>query len=88
MGYLTDPTGFHGKPFKIIINHQGKICVLLYLASVVWYCLLSHEQINSGKLYNCSIHAYLPKNKSVIVNTCYYNSCLKQLIDFYMLLKI
>ncbi|KAL1115276.1 hypothetical protein AAG570_007307 [Ranatra chinensis] len=48
MGLLTDPAGFHGRPIRLLVKNQSKICFLLYVASVVWYCLLAHDQVNSA----------------------------------------
>lgn len=49
MGLLTDPAG-HGKPTQIIVKYHKTICFVLYVASLVWFCLLASNSFNAGKL--------------------------------------
>nr|XP_018917594.1 PREDICTED: glycosylphosphatidylinositol anchor attachment 1 protein [Bemisia tabaci]XP_018917595.1 PREDICTED: glycosylphosphatidylinositol anchor attachment 1 protein [Bemisia tabaci] len=58
MGLLTDPTTGQGKIIQILLNHHGKICVLLFLSSLVWFVLLAHNQFNAATYF--SENALLP----------------------------
>lgn len=52
MGLLTDPNAGHGKIIKLLIKFYTKVCVLLYIAGVVWFGLLAHPPINQGTYYS------------------------------------
>lgn len=52
MGLLTDPNAGHGKLIKLLIKYYAKVCVLLYISSIVWFCLLAHPPINQGTYYS------------------------------------
>ncbi|XP_050307434.1 glycosylphosphatidylinositol anchor attachment 1 protein [Anthonomus grandis grandis] len=58
MGLLTNPQGGQGKLTKILLKYYGKLCVLLYLAGVVWFCALASPQFNSNTYF--SENALLP----------------------------
>ncbi|BES98848.1 Gaa1-like, GPI transamidase component [Nesidiocoris tenuis] len=46
MGLLTDPAGLRGR--QVLVNNHGLICGVLYFASLVWFCLLASDQVNSA----------------------------------------
>ncbi|KAF6202008.1 hypothetical protein GE061_004676 [Apolygus lucorum] len=46
MGLLTDPAGLRGR--QVLVNNHGVICGALYLASLIWYCLLASDQVNTA----------------------------------------
>ncbi|XP_066999690.1 glycosylphosphatidylinositol anchor attachment 1 protein [Anabrus simplex] len=58
MGLLTDPGAGRGKLTHLLVKYHGKLCLLLYLAGLVWFGLLAHEHFNAGTYF--SENALLP----------------------------
>jgi|TergutCu122P1_1016479.scaffolds.fasta_scaffold1512183_2 glycosylphosphatidylinositol transamidase len=48
MGLLTDPGAGSGKLTRLLVTYHSKLCVLLYIAGVVWFMILAHEHFNAG----------------------------------------
>ncbi|XP_075154344.1 glycosylphosphatidylinositol anchor attachment 1 [Haematobia irritans] len=49
MGLLSDPSLTPRNKFAKILNkHHGKVCWLLYIASIVWFGCLGHKDFNHG----------------------------------------
>lgn len=47
MGILTDPSfSTDGGIIKVLAQHKKKICLLLYLASLGWFCCLGMPDFN------------------------------------------
>ncbi|KAJ8964724.1 hypothetical protein NQ317_009211 [Molorchus minor] len=58
MGLLTDPSAGQGKLVKALLKHYSKLCVLLYLGGIIWFCSIAHPAINSKTYF--SENALLP----------------------------
>lgn len=58
MGLLTDPSSDQSKIAKILLKYYGKLCVLLYIGGVVWFCALALPAFNSSTYF--SENALLP----------------------------
>lgn len=58
MGLLTDPTAGHGKLTKALLRYYTKICVLLYIGGVAWFCALAYPPFNQETYF--SENALLP----------------------------
>lgn len=58
MGLLTDPGAGSGKVTQLLVTYHSKLCVLLYIAGVVWFMILAHEHFNAGTYF--SENALLP----------------------------
>lgn len=58
MGLLTDPSSGQGKLVKLLLKHYSKICVLLCLGGIVWFCALACPQMNANTYF--SENALLP----------------------------
>lgn len=58
MGLLTDPTAGHGKLTKALLQFYTKICVLLYIGGVIWFCALAYPPLNQETYF--SENALLP----------------------------
>nr|CAD7409168.1 unnamed protein product [Timema poppensis] len=58
MGLLTDPGAGRGKLTQILVMYYNKLCVVLYIAGLVWFALLAHEHFNAGTYF--SENALLP----------------------------
>ena len=62
MGLLSDPNkSLSAKKSKFAImlcKYHNLLCFVLYLAGIVWFCLLSHKNFNSGTYF--SENALLP----------------------------
>lgn len=58
MGLLTDPTAGQGKLTKALLKFYTKLCILLYLGGLAWFCSLAYPPFN-GETY-FSENALLP----------------------------
>ncbi|XP_018578205.1 glycosylphosphatidylinositol anchor attachment 1 protein [Anoplophora glabripennis] len=58
MGLLTDPSSGQGKLVKLLLKHYSKICVLLCLGGILWFCALACPQMNANTYF--SENALLP----------------------------
>lgn len=58
MGLLTDPNAGQGKLIKTLIKHYSKLCFLMYVGSIVWFCLLAHNSVSISTYF--SENALLP----------------------------
>lgn len=58
MGLLTDPSAGQGKITKALLKYNQKLCILLYVAGVVWFCLLAYPPMNTATYF--SENALLP----------------------------
>lgn len=63
MGILTNPElnikkNEKSKLVNFLCNYHNIICFVLYLAGLVWFCLLGTSQFNSGTYF--SENALLP----------------------------
>lgn len=58
MGLLTDPNAGQGKLIKLLITYYFKLCILMYIGSIVWFCLLAHSHVNISTYF--SENALLP----------------------------
>lgn len=58
MGLLTDPTAGHGQLTKALLKFYTKICFLLYIGGVVWFCALAYPPFNAETYF--SENALLP----------------------------
>lgn len=58
MGLLTDPSSGHGKLTKILLRFYVPLCVLLYIAGVLWFAALASPLINASTYF--SENALLP----------------------------
>ncbi|XP_049835357.1 glycosylphosphatidylinositol anchor attachment 1 protein [Schistocerca gregaria] len=58
MGLLTDPGVGRGKVVKLLIKHHDKVCALSYIAGVLWFASLAHDNFNAGTYF--SENALLP----------------------------
>ncbi|XP_054287741.1 glycosylphosphatidylinositol anchor attachment 1 protein-like [Macrosteles quadrilineatus] len=57
MGLLTDPTG-HGRPTQFVVKYHNFLCVILYLSSIIWFCMLANNNFNAATYF--SENALLP----------------------------
>ncbi|XP_063699998.1 glycosylphosphatidylinositol anchor attachment 1 protein [Culicoides brevitarsis] len=60
MGLLTDPSVVQQRKYfvKVLIQYGRRICFLLYLAGVVWFGCLAHNDLNTATYF--SENALLP----------------------------
>ncbi|XP_025419796.1 glycosylphosphatidylinositol anchor attachment 1 protein [Sipha flava] len=58
MGLLTDPSVGHGALTSIFVRHHNRFCILMYIASVVLFCMLAHDSFSSQTYF--SENALLP----------------------------
>mgnify|MGYP005985180641 CR=1 FL=1 len=58
MGLLTDPSAGQGKVTKALVKLYVKLCALLYLAGIGWFCSLAYTPMNTGTYF--SENALLP----------------------------
>ncbi|ERL95801.1 glycosylphosphatidylinositol anchor attachment 1 protein-like [Dendroctonus ponderosae] len=58
MGLLTDPSSGHGKLTKILLRFYVPLCVLLYIAGVLWFAALASPLVNASTYF--SENALLP----------------------------
>ena len=58
MGLLTDPSAGQSKIIKALIRHYHKLCVLLYVFGVLYFCSLAFRAFNGGTYF--SENALLP----------------------------
>ncbi|KAF7285673.1 hypothetical protein GWI33_010251 [Rhynchophorus ferrugineus] len=58
MGLLTDPSSGQGKLTKFLIKFHKKLCALLYLGGVIWFCCLASSSFNASTYF--SENALLP----------------------------
>lgn len=47
MGLLTDPSVGHGALTSIFVRHHNRFCILMYIASVILFCMLAHDSFSS-----------------------------------------
>ncbi|XP_024081620.1 glycosylphosphatidylinositol anchor attachment 1 protein isoform X2 [Cimex lectularius] len=83
MGLLTDPSGLRGRPFQFLVKNHGGICAFLYLLSVVWYCLLAHDQINAGTYLseNALLPGLVALDSDVSRDVVHYVELLEAVLD-------
>lgn len=82
MGLLTDPSAGQGKLIKLLINYYSKLCFLMYVGALVWFCLLAHTSVSLSTYF--SENALLPglvKSEFNEGNTAklYYNELLEEM---------
>ncbi|KAG5900575.1 hypothetical protein JTB14_022880 [Gonioctena quinquepunctata] len=58
MGLLTDPSTGQGKFVKLLLKYYNKLCSLLYVAGVIWFCALADPTKNASTYF--SENALLP----------------------------
>lgn len=58
MGLLTDPSAGQGKFVKLLLKYYNKLCILLYLSGIIWFCSLAYPTVNSSTYF--SENALLP----------------------------
>lgn len=58
MGLLTDPSSGQGKLVKLLLKYYSKMCILLCLGGIVWFCALACSQMNANTYF--SENALLP----------------------------
>lgn len=58
MGLLTDPSAGQGKLTKALVKYHPKLTIFLYIAGIVWFCLLAYSPLNAGTYF--SENALLP----------------------------
>ncbi|XP_072387692.1 glycosylphosphatidylinositol anchor attachment 1 protein [Diabrotica undecimpunctata] len=58
MGLLTDPTTGQGKYVKWLLKYYSKLCFLLYISGVIWFCTLAYPTMNASTYF--SENALLP----------------------------
>lgn len=58
MGLLTDPSAGQGKLTKALLKYYTKLCVLLYVGGIGWFCSLAYTPMNAGTYF--SENALLP----------------------------
>lgn len=58
MGLLTDPSAGQGKLTKALLKYYTKLCILLYIGGIGWFCLLAYTPMNAGTYF--SENALLP----------------------------
>lgn len=58
MGLLTDPSAGQGKLTKALLKYYSKLCILLYIAGLVWFVTLAYSPLNAGTYF--SENALLP----------------------------
>ncbi|KAJ8925394.1 hypothetical protein NQ315_009226 [Exocentrus adspersus] len=58
MGLLTDPSSGQGKLVKSLLKYHPKICALVCLGGVIWFCALACPQMNANTYF--SENALLP----------------------------
>nr|CAI5838299.1 unnamed protein product [Callosobruchus analis] len=58
MGLLTDPTAGQGKFVKLLLKYCDKICCLMYIAGILWFCSLAYPAMNANTYF--SENALLP----------------------------
>ncbi|EFA06039.1 glycosylphosphatidylinositol anchor attachment 1 protein [Tribolium castaneum] len=58
MGLLTDPSAGQGKLTKALLKYYTKLCVLLYIGGIGWFCSLAYTPMNAGTYF--SENALLP----------------------------
>jgi len=58
MGLLTDPSVGHGALTSIFVRHHNRFCILMYITSVVLFCMLAHDSFSSQTYF--SENALLP----------------------------
>lgn len=56
MGLLTDPSVGHGALTSIFVRHHNRFCILMYIASVVLFCMLAHDSFSSRKYLDSFIN--------------------------------
>lgn len=50
MGLLTDPSVGHGALTSIFVRHHNRFCIVMYIASIILFCMLAHDNFSSRKL--------------------------------------
>ncbi|CAG9813559.1 unnamed protein product [Phaedon cochleariae] len=58
MGLLTDPSTGQGKFVKLLLKYYNKLCILLYLSGIIWFCALAYPTMNASTYF--SENALLP----------------------------
>lgn len=58
MGLLTDPTAGQGKLTKALLKYYTKLCTLLYISGILWFCSLAYPPLNAETYF--SENALLP----------------------------
>lgn len=80
MGLLTDPNSGQGDLIKTIIKHNSKICTLLFITSIVWFCALAYAPLNNKTYF--SENALLPGLvQSEFRDTNYAKTIYQELMD-------
>ncbi|CAH1963460.1 unnamed protein product [Acanthoscelides obtectus] len=58
MGLLTDPTAGQGRFVKLLLKYCDKICALMYIVGILWFCSLAYPAMNANTYF--SENALLP----------------------------
>ncbi|XP_074035846.1 glycosylphosphatidylinositol anchor attachment 1 [Leptinotarsa decemlineata] len=58
MGLLTDPSTGQGKFVKLLLKYYNKLCLVMYLSGIVWFCALADPSKNASTYF--SENALLP----------------------------
>ncbi|XP_050545919.1 glycosylphosphatidylinositol anchor attachment 1 protein [Daktulosphaira vitifoliae] len=58
MGLLTDPSVGHGALTSIFVRHHNRFCIVMYIGSLILFCVLAHNSFNSQTYF--SENALLP----------------------------
>jgi hypothetical protein len=59
MGLLTDPGAGRGKLTQLLVTYHNKLCVLLYIAGVLWFMILAHKHFNAGTYLKATFHVLI-----------------------------
>lgn len=51
MGLLTDPSVGHGALTSIFVRHHNRFCIVMFIVSVVLFCMLAHYSLSSREFY-------------------------------------
>uniref|UniRef100_A0A336MQS1 CSON005394 protein n=1 Tax=Culicoides sonorensis TaxID=179676 RepID=A0A336MQS1_CULSO len=81
MGLLTDPSVVHQRKYfaKVLIKYGRRICFFLYLAGVIWFCCLAHNDLNTATYF--SENALLPGLVYSEIRTSELSNNARQLLD-------
>ena len=71
MGLLSNPKT-REKIVGVLKNHGNKLCILCYVAGLVWFFALAYKPLNAGTYFseNALLPGKLPMFNVVVLHVC------------------